>query len=54
MKVQRLQKMQLKKATISRITQMTSMLIKGGTRPGDPTHFPNTGQETHCADVVCF
>lgn len=54
MKVTYLQKMQLKKVTISRINQKTAMLLKGGTRLNDYTHVPNTGQETHCADVVCY
>lgn len=54
MKVKRLRKMKLKKATISRINQTTSMLVKGGTRPGDPTNFGNSGIATHCADVICY
>jgi len=54
MKTKRLQKMQLKKATVSRINKIISKQLKGGTRPGDYTHIPNTGQETHCADVVCY
>lgn len=54
MKVKTLQKMYFKKSTIAKIDQVTVELIKGGTRLGDPTHEPNTGQETHCGPYVCF
>ncbi len=55
MKVQRLQKMQLKKATIAKINETTAMLIKGGTRSNSgPDGFGESGMATHCADVVCY
>lgn len=54
MKVKRLQKMKFKKTTISKINQTTSILLKGGTRPGSTDLLGNSGQATHCADVVCY
>ncbi|PTX63975.1 hypothetical protein C8N46_101585 [Kordia periserrulae] len=54
MKVKRLEKMQLKKETISLINQRITAHLKGGTRNGSDTDFGNTGQATHCADVICY
>ena len=54
MKTKRLQKMQLKKATISKINQTTIKIIKGGTRQEDTLHLQGSGLATHCADVVCY
>ena len=54
MKVQRLQKMQLKKATIAKISETTAMLIKGGTRSFEPSHDPKSGLESHCGYSVCY
>ena len=52
MKVQRLQKMQLKKATIAKISETTAMLIKGGTRSFEPSHDPKSGLESHCGCLL--
>ena len=55
MKTKRLQKMQLKKATISRINQKAIAQLKGGTRTNETDDFNGpTGMFTHCADVVCY
>lgn len=54
MKVQRLQKMQLKKATISRINQATATLVKGGTRGSETTGFDDSALMTQCGDIVCW
>lgn len=55
MKVKRLEKMQLKKETISLINQRISAQLKGGTRTDSTSDLNGTtGIETHCADVVCY
>ena len=55
MKTKRLQKMQLKKATISRIKQTAIAQLKGGTRTNDTDDINGpTAMFTHCEGVVCY
>jgi len=54
MEVKSLQKMKLKKTTISRINQATSMLVKGGTRSSNATQVDDSALISHCAALVCY
>lgn len=56
MKVQRLQKMQLRKRTISLINQKTVMQLKGGTRQNStgPGNFDDSAMISHCVDIQCY
>ncbi|MGH1387043.1 hypothetical protein [Kordia sp.] len=55
MKVKHLQKMKLRKATISRINQTTAMLVKGGTRQNNSTvRVDDSAMVSFCAGIQCY
>ena len=54
MKTKRLQKMQLKKATISKMNQNILEQLKGGTRSSETTQIDDSALISHCIAIQCY